>query len=124
MRKELTPKEVIFNLEISESEGVKKLKDIDEIKNNYKKIKRALNIKKEGYNLYLMDTFSKEKVDELVLFIEEEYKSLEPPSDICYVTLKEDKKPFPIFLTNGRGKELKEEIKNLKEEYLIKAIEF
>lgn len=124
MRKELTPKEVIFNLEISESEGVKKLKDIDEIKNNYKKIKRALNIKKEGYNLYLMDTFSKEKVDELVLFIEEEYKSLEPPSDICYVTLKENKKPFPIFLTNGRGKELKEEIKNLKEEYLIKAIEF
>ncbi|WP_194190883.1 AAA family ATPase [Clostridium chrysemydis] len=124
MRKELTPKEVIFNFEISESEGVKKLKDIDEIKNNYKKIKRALNIKKEGYNLYLIDTFSKEKVDELVLFIEEEYKSLEPPSDICYVTLKENKKPFPIFLTNGRGKELKEEIKNLKEEYLIKAIEF
>lgn len=124
MRKELTPKEVIFNFEISESEGVKKLKDIDEIKSNYKKIKRALNIKKEGYNLYLIDTFSKEKVDELVLFIEEEYKSLEPPSDICYVTLKENKKPFPIFLTNGRGKELKEEIKNLKEEYLIKAIEF
>lgn len=124
MKKELTPREVIFDLEISENAKIENLRKIEELKKPYKKIKRALNIQKEGYNLYIVDTFSREKVDELILFIEEEYKSLEPPSDICYVTLKNSKKPFPIFLTNGKGKELKEEIKNLKEEYLLTVLEF
>ena len=58
---------------------------------------------------------------ELINFIDNEYKALEPPTDICYVTLRDSKKPFALFVSNGRGKELKKDIKTLKEEYTINS---
>lgn len=124
MKKELTLKEAVYNLEyIGEDEGVS-LKDIPEINTPYNEIKRALNIRRDGYNLYIIDSFSKDKIDGLVNFINDEYKSLKPPSDICYATIKDSKTPFPIFVSNGKGTKLKREIKNLKEEYMINFLEF
>ncbi|MBY0756143.1 AAA family ATPase [Clostridium sardiniense] len=124
MKKELTQSEIIYDVEyISEDEEIN-FKEIPEISTPYKEIKRAINIKRAGYNLYMIDSFSNDKIDGLVNFIDNEYKSLEPPSDICYATLKDRKKPFPIFISNGRGKELKKEIKELKEEYTISFLEF
>ena len=66
-------------------------KGISEFNDAYKKIERAISIDKEGYNLYLIDTFSKDKLKELINFIEKKYKDLEAPRDICYVTLEDDK---------------------------------
>ncbi len=124
MKKELTQSEIIYDVEyISEDEGIN-FREIPEISTPYREIKRALNIKRSGYNLYMIDSFSNDKIDGLVNFIDNEYKSLEPPSDICYATLKDSKKPFPIFISNGRGKDLKKEIKELKEEYTVSFLEF
>lgn len=124
MKKELTLKEIIYDLEyVNEGDGVT-IKDIPEINTPYNEIKAALNIRRQGYNLYIIDSFSKDKIDGLVNFIDNEYKSLKPPSDICYATIKDIKSPFPIFVSNGKGKSLKKEIKKLKEEYMINFLEF
>lgn len=124
MKKELTQSEIIYDVEYIKEGKEINFRDIPEISTPYREIKRALNIKRSGYNLYMIDSFSNDKIDGLVNFIDNEYKSLEPPSDICYATLKDSKKPFPIFISNGRGKELKKEIKELKEEYTVSFLEF
>lgn len=95
---------------------------LDILDNEYKKIDRSVNIKRPGYNLYLIDDYSKDRVDELKKYIEDKYKYLEAPKDICYVVLEDSKKPEVIFVSNGNGKRLNgvlEEIKN----YYIDIIE-
>lgn len=101
-----------------------RLKDIPEITSAYEKIKRAISIDEEGYNLYIIDSFSKDKLENLTKFIEKLYKSAEAPKDICYVTINDPKRPEPIFLTNGKGAKLKETIENIKNSYYEVAIEF
>lgn len=101
-----------------------RLKDIPEITSAYEKIKRAISIDEEGYNLYIIDSFSKDKLENLTEFIEKLYKSAEAPKDICYVTINDPKRPEPIFLTNGKGAKLKETIENIKNSYYEVAMEF
>lgn len=124
MKRELTQNEIIYDVEYVREDKEINFKEIPEVNAPYKEIKRALNIKKSGYNLYVIDSFSNDKINGLVNFINNEYKSLEPPSDICYATLRDNKKPFPVFISNGRGKELKKEINALKEEYTVNFLEF
>ena len=64
------------------------------------------------------DSFSKNKLKDLINFIEDEYKDLDPPKDICYVTLEDENKPEAIFVANGKGKKLKETVSNIKKSYL------
>ena len=117
MKRELTPKEIIFKIECNDNGG-KIRKVIPELQSSYKRVGRALRIEKEGFNLYLIDSFSKDKLKNLTKYIEEQYKSLEPPKDICYVVIEDDKKPEPIFVENGRGKILKETVETLKSNYI------
>ncbi|MGG7176548.1 AAA family ATPase [Clostridium paraputrificum] len=124
MKRELTPSEILFNVDLNEGDGKIKLKDIPEISYAYKKIRRAISIEKEGYNLYLIDTFSKDKLKDISNFIEDLYKDAEAPSDICYVTMSESRRPEAIFLTNGKGKELKDAVNNIKTSYYDVAMEF
>ena len=124
MKKELDLKEIIYNVEYKDSKENVTIKDIPEITTPYKEIKRALNIKRASYNLYIIDSFSKEKIDELVNFIDNEYKLLNAPLDICYVTIKDNKSPFPIFISNGKGALLKKKIEELKDSYAETFLEF
>lgn len=118
MREKITPNEIKFELPKPEDINIEKTRGIPEWEDAYKKIKRALSIKKEGYNLYLIDTFSNDNIKSLMSFIEEEYKKLDSPKDICYVTLEDENKPEVIFVANGRGKKLKETVSNIKSSYL------
>lgn len=124
MKRELTPSEIKFKLSITDSELDKGTKGIKEFNDAYKKIERAINIDKEGYNLYLIDTFSKDKLKELTAFIEDKYKDLEAPRDICYVTLEDINRPEAIFVANGKGKKLKETVDNIKNCYLEAVDDF
>ena len=101
-----------------------RLKDIPEITSAYEKIKRAISIDEEGYNLYIIDSFSKDKLENLTKFIENLYKNAEAPKDICYATINDPKRPEPIFLTNGKGAKLKETIESIKNSYYEVAMEF
>lgn len=124
MKRELTPSEIKFKLPVTDIESDKGTKGIKEFNDAYKKVERAINIDKEGYNLYLIDTFSKEKLNELTTFIENKYKDLEAPRDICYVTLEDINKPEAIFVANGKGKKLKETVDNIKNYYLEAVDDF
>ena len=118
MKRELTPSEIKFKISVTDNEDKEGTKGISEFNNAYRKIERALSIDKEGYNLYLIDTFSRDKLNELIKFVEEKYKDLEAPRDICYVTLEDINKPEAIFVSNGQGNKLKEAVDNIKNSYL------
>ena len=124
MRKELTSQEVKFNYDFKKSVLKGSITEINEIDEEYEKIGRALNIRKEGYNLYLIDSFSKEKLEKLKTYIREQYKYLEPPNDICYVILDDEKKPEVLFVTNGNGKKLIESVAEIRENYTELVEEF
>lgn len=124
MKRELTPSEIMFKLEVTDTDVDKGTKGIKEFNDAYKKIERAINIDKEGYNLYLIDTFSKDKLKELTTFIEKKYKDLEAPRDICYVTLEDVNRPEAIFVANGKGKKLKETVDDIKNCYLEAVDDF
>ncbi|WP_297714375.1 AAA family ATPase [Clostridium sp.] len=124
MKRELTPSEIMFKLEVTETDVDKGTKGIKEFNDAYKKVERAINIDKEGYNLYLIDTFSKDKLKELTAFIEKKYKDLESPRDICYVTLEDVNRPEAIFVANGKGKKLKETVDDIKSCYLEAVDDF
>ena len=117
MKRELTPSEIKFKISVTDNEDKEGTKGISEFNNAYRKIERALSIDKEGYNLYLIDTFSRDKLNELIKFVEEKYKDLEAPRDICYVTLEDINKPEAIFVSNGQGNKLKEAVDNIKNSY-------
>lgn len=124
MKRELAPNEVLFNVDLNEGNGETDLKNTPQISSEYRKIKRAINIKQEGYNLYLIDSFSKEKVENLKKFIEKQYENLEPPKDICYVVIEDPKRPEALFLKSGMGKKLKETVEDIKNSYYDAAMEF
>ena len=69
MVKELTPAQVVFNFEkIDIAKGLKGnsqdyIPNMDSI---YDSIDQSLSIKREGYNLYIIDNFSKEKLNEII----------------------------------------------------------
>ncbi|ASW44500.1 AAA family ATPase [Clostridium isatidis] len=117
MKKELRINEVKYNFNFGYIENDNS-KSVNIFETEYKKIARALNIDKEGYNLYLIDTFSKEKINELKKYIEDQYKYLEPPKDICYVIYEDSKKPEVLFVKNGNGKKLIKVVEEIKNHYL------
>ena len=124
MKKELTPSEILFNIDLDQGESHIKLNDIPMITASYKKIKRAISIEQEGYNLFLIDSFSKDKLQGLMKFIEEFYKNAEAPKDICYAISDDPRRPEAIFLTRGKGKELKEAVESIKNSYYDMVMEF
>jgi Predicted ATP-dependent protease len=123
MKKELTPKEIVFsagNVEASDNNSSR----MTELKSTLNKIKKSLKIQKDGYNIYYVDSFSKEKLGDLEEYIENIFEELPPPKDICYVTAQEELKPIALFLPNGKGNLLKEMISDIKEKYYDCAVNF
>ncbi|MDU7069007.1 MAG: ATP-dependent protease, partial [Clostridium perfringens] len=105
MRRELTPKEVIYNEDFTSGIGEKESYG-NEYQWIFKKIDEALSINKEGFNVYLIDEFSKQKLKDIMVHLEDKMKSRGKPKDICYVTLEDIRVPKVIFLENGMGEKL------------------
>lgn len=124
MIRKLTFDEVKFNFEFKQLEEKGTVTTIPELDSEYEKIGRALSIKKEGYNVYLIDSFSKEKLEKLIAYIKEQYKYLPPPNDVCYVILEDYKKPEVLFIANGNGKKLVEALKEVRDSYIDIVEEF
>ncbi len=117
MNKELTPKEIIFcpkcrdvMKRTSSVKPYEKLMLLD-------KLEKALMIKKDGFNIYYVDSFSKEKIGQLVENIKKVYSKGEAPKDICYVSSENEYEPCVLYLKNGHGVRLKELIEEVKENY-------
>ena len=124
MVKELKVNEIIYRHKVIEEITKNNFEELEILDDEYKKIKRALNIKKPGYNLYLIDDYSKEKINNLKKYVEENYKYMEAPKDICYIILEDSKSPEVIFVNNGNGKKLNDVLEKIKNSYMNVIEEF
>ena len=116
-KKELTPNEIIFCPSCSEA-----MKNADNTKSlesyvAFDKIKKALMIKKNGFNIYCVDSFSKEKIEALVEEVSKIYEAYNPPKDICYVTSKDALSPSIVKVESGKGHVLQKLLQDVKENY-------
>ncbi|NFV12168.1 ATP-dependent protease [Clostridium sporogenes] len=117
MLRKINSKDLLYNLELNDINIDKTKNYTPEYNPIFEKINLALDIDKPGYNLYLVDDFSKEKLDSIMNFINEKLEKKEKPKDICYVVLEEERYPYSIYLENGMGKVLKEKLEYIQEEY-------
>ncbi len=124
MHRELTAEEVIYKFEFNDIKLRDDNNEMPEYDEVYKKIKTALEIEKEGYNVYLIDDFSKDKLQKIISFIKENLEYKEKPQDICYVVQKEEKYPKALFLPGGEGKKLKEMLEKVQKIYSDSTYEF
>ena len=124
MKKELNQSDILFHVDLNQGEDEFILKDIPKINAAYKKIKKAISINEDNYNLYLVDSFSRYRLNEVIKYIEDIYRDRKSPDDICYVTYEDNKKPKAIFLNNGNGLKLKDSIKKLKSKYFDAIYDF
>jgi predicted ATP-dependent protease len=90
----------------------------------FEKIKMALEIKGHGYNVYLIDDYSKEKIENLKNYIKDILKSRQKPKDICYVVYEDEKSPRALFLSNGNGIKLKAALEEMQSDYAEAAFHF
>lgn len=124
MNLELTSKEILYRFETPDIDEKNRLDYMPEYDEVYKKIKTAIEINKEGYNIYLIDDFSKDKIKNISEFIEDLLKNREKPKDICYVTFEDEKCPKSIFLSNGMGNKLKKALEDLQNSYAEAVFRF
>lgn len=124
MKKELTPNEIIFSRAIKESFENTKINITPKITTTFNKMRKALNIEKDCYNVYYVDSFSKEKIDNLIKYIEKIYENRKAPQDICYVTSENILAPSTLFLPAGKGSLLKEMLEDVKDNYFNCAVDF
>ena len=124
MKKELTPKEIIFCASNVDSIKKNDVNRIPEVTSTLNKIKKGLSIQKDGYNIYYVDSFSKEKLENLVEFVTNIYEELPPPKDICYITTQNQSNPIGLLLPNSKGNLLKEMVNDIKEKYYECIIDF
>lgn len=124
MKKELTPKEVIYDFNFDNIHVREEISNMPEYDEVYKNIKTAIEIDKEGYNVYLIDDFSKHKLESIIEFIRENLKDRSKPQDICYVVKDDEKYPKALFLPGGKGKKLKETLENIQKLYSEITYEF
>lgn len=118
MKRKLTSKEVIFQFDFK-GEDMDLSKDcvLHEYKDVYKEIEEiVLHDEKGDLNIYLVDEFSKDKINDLISRIEEILEGKNPPKDICYVIYDNEKAPKVLILKNGMAVKLKESLEFVKEE--------
>lgn len=124
MNRELIPQEVIYDFKVDTIGLRGDFNSMPEYDQVYEKIKTALEIDKEGYNIYLIDDFSKDKLEKIIEFVKKNLKTKDKPQDICYVVHNDEKVPEAIFLPGGKGMKLKETVENIQKFYLETTYDF
>jgi lon-related putative ATP-dependent protease len=124
MRLELTPKDVLYEFSIEKNISRQELEYIPEYDDVYKKVKSAIEINESGYNVYLIDDFSKDKLKNIIKFVEKNLQGRGKPQDICYIVEQDPKQPKVLFLSNGQGVLLKKMLEELQNTYSESTFNF
>ncbi|MDD7794561.1 AAA family ATPase [Clostridium sp. 'White wine YQ'] len=124
MKRILPIDEVIYNIDLNNAFPLREKNNLPEYYDVYKKIKFAFNINKEGYNVYVVDSFSKDKIENIMNYVNESLSSKESPKDICYVIYEDSRYPTPLLVKNSLGKKLKKVIELIKEDYFDAIVDF
>ncbi|GAA0739910.1 AAA family ATPase [Clostridium oceanicum] len=124
MLKELNVKDILYDLDFSDVNIDRSLKTIPKYESIYEKIQTSLEIDKSGYNLYIVDDFSNDKVENIKEFIQNKLSYKPSPKDICYVTNEDQKYPYSIKLDSGMGKVLSKTLEKIQDNYSEHIYEF
>lgn len=122
---ELLSQDIIYNFEMKDIENnVDRFSMPEYVDEVYEKIRISLGINEEGYNVYLIDDFSKFKLENILDYVKEILMKQSKPKDICYLIKEDENKPFPICLSGGKGTKLKEAMDHLQDKYFRVAYDF
>lgn len=124
MKRELTPREIIYNNDFLLENMDLKTKSILKIDEVYETIEEALNIDRDGFNVYLFDSFSNKKIKEIIESIDNIMETRKKPNDICYVTLENDREPEVLIVPNSFGIKLQNYLEKIKAIYSEKIFNF
>lgn len=113
MVEELTADKVVYNVDI-ENIRINNKVIMPQYKMMYDKIKTAMEINGNGYNVYLIEEFSEEKLKDIVDYVQGILKNKSKPKDICYVANEDEKNPKCIVVDGGKAGELKKSIEEIK----------
>jgi len=124
MNRELTPKDIVYEFDIEDMSARESLDSMPQYLNVIENIKTAMSIDNEGFNVYLIDDFSKETLKDIMKYVNKVFENRSKPKDICYVLYEDEKSPKPIFVSNGGGNKLKVIIEEIQNEYLECTFQF
>ena len=124
MNRELTPKNIIYEFDIEDMNARETPDSMPQYFDVIENIKTAMSIDKEGFNVYLIDDFSKETLKDIMKYVSKTFENKSKPKDICYVLYEDEKYPRPIFVSNGGGNRLKETLEEMQNEYLESTFQF
>ena len=124
MNRELTPKDIIYEFDIEDMNARESIDSMPQYFNAIENIKTAMSIDKEGFNVYLIDDFSKETLKDIMKYVSKTFENKSKPKDICYVLYEDEKAPRPIFVSNGGGNRLKDLLEEMQNEYLESTFQF
>ncbi len=90
MNRELSKEKIVYNFKLddvdfnfdSKGDSDDRLKIESEYGEIYEKIKASLNIDKEGYNIYIIENFSKDRLENIMNFISKVIKDRRGIEDI------------------------------------------
>ncbi|MCM1992695.1 AAA family ATPase [Oceanirhabdus seepicola] len=116
MFRELTRKDLIYDFRIEDVKvGGFEMK-LPEYNRVYNKIDLFLDVKKRGFNLFLVDKYSPEKLHNIVEYISNKLSDKGKPDDLCMIIRNSNSSPETISLPGGYGKKFVEVIENIQEE--------
>lgn len=115
---ELSSHDIIYNFNFEDSNlRVEEFALPEYVEEVYDRIRTAIDIDEEGYNVYLIDDFSKEKLENLKKYINEILKTRNRPKDLCYVIKEDANVPYALYVSDGKGNYLKKTIEELQDSY-------
>lgn len=123
--RELPKDQIIYDFKLDDIDFDKDDKDdlnrnvnyMPEYSEVYKNMRDALTIDEQGYNVYLIDDFSKSKFKNIEKFANEIMENKVELQDICYIVMKDIRNPRVLFLEAGKGKKLKSMLKKIQNIY-------
>ena len=124
MIRKLSPEEVIYKLNFDDTEynQNKEYKFNDNF--DLDCINTAFEIDAQGFNIYIVDEFSKDRLKGIMAYVKDILREKNKPKDICYVVDKQQKGPRPLFVSHGKGNQFKKAIEELQEKYLLCDYDF
>lgn len=117
MKSKLIDSDILYRVDIPKLNNAEVNYNVPGYNNILQQLKTYLTIDSPGYNIYLIDEYSKNKVDYIITEAKECFKR-DTLKDICYVVMDNDKAPEPIALPGGKGHELKTSLEEIQGSYL------
>lgn len=124
MYRKLDPEEVIYNMKYSEDINYDEERTYNKDSEFYKAIRKGLNIDERGYNIYIIDKFSKNKLEDIMNYMNETLIDKHKPCDICYITFDNSQNVESMIVPNGYGKKFHEHLDTIKKLYIKLTYKF